>query len=61
MGSVQRLANGNTVIGFAIPARVMEVDPAGGVVSDATLSANGAPMQFYRAVRIASLYRYMRP
>jgi hypothetical protein len=61
MGSVQRLANGNTVIGFAIPGRVLEVDRGGRVVSDATLSTNGAPTQFYRAMRIASLYTYSPP
>jgi len=61
MGSVQRLANGNTVIGFAIPGRVLEVDRGGRVVSDAMLSTNGAPTQFYRAIRIASLYTYSPP
>ena len=61
MGSVQRLANGNTVLGLAIPARVMEVDGAGGVISDATLTMGGAPAQFYRAIRIASLYAYSAP
>jgi hypothetical protein len=61
MGSVQRLSNGNTLIGFAIPGRVMEVDRGGSVVSDATLSTNGAPTQFYRAIRIASLYTYSPP
>ena len=61
MGSVQRLVNGNTVLGLAIPARVMEVDPGGGVVSDATLTMGGAPAQFYRAIRIASLYAYSAP
>jgi hypothetical protein len=61
MGSVQRLANGNTVIGLAIPGRVMEVDRGGRVVADATLTTNGIPTQFYRAIRIASLYTYSAP
>ena len=55
MGSVQRLANGNTVIGFAIPARVIEVDGRGNVVSDAVLTDAGRPVPFYRAIHIASL------
>ena len=61
MGSVQRLANGNTVIGLAIPGRVMEVDGGGRVVTDATLTMSGAPTLFYRAIRIASLYAYLAP
>ena len=61
MGSVQRLANGNTVIGLAIPGRVMEVDPGGRVVADATLTMGGAPALFYRAIRIASFYAYPAP
>jgi hypothetical protein len=39
----------------------MEVDRGGGVVSDATLTMGGAPAQFYRAIRIASLYAYSAP
>jgi arylsulfotransferase ASST len=61
MGSVQRLANGNTTVGFAIPGRAMEVDASGRVVWDASLTRGGAPVQFYRAIRIASLYSYSAP
>lgn len=62
MGSVQRLANGNTVVGFAIPGRVDEVDPSGHLVAQARLlTGDGVPVEFYRALRVPSLYRYQRP
>jgi len=62
MGSVQRLANHNTVVGFAAAGRVDEVTPAGLVVWQATLLASDAtPVSFYRAIRIASLYRFLSP
>ena len=62
MGSVQRLASGNTLVGFAAIGRADEVDATGRVVWQATLrDSTGAPIQFYRALRIASLYTYMRP
>lgn len=61
MGSVERLANGNTVIGFAIPGRVMEVDATARVVWDAVMTMSGRPTPFYRAIHIASLYTYLVP
>ncbi|HVT39286.1 MAG TPA: arylsulfotransferase family protein [Gemmatimonadaceae bacterium] len=62
MGSVQRLANGNTVVGFAATGRAVEVDRSGGVVwAGALQDGMGALMQFYRALRIGSLYTYVRP
>ena len=63
MGSVQRLANGNTVVGFGVAARVIEVGPDAAMRWDATLvSSDGpGPLQFYRAVRMASLYGYRVP
>lgn len=63
MGSVQRLANGNTVIGFGVAARVLEVGPDAAARWDATLASNGGQeaLQFYRAVRMASLYEYREP
>lgn len=61
MGSVQRLATGATLVGFGAAGRVAEV-PAGGSTSswEAALvsGAGAAAVQFYRALRIASLYRY---
>jgi Arylsulfotransferase (ASST) len=62
MGSVERLAGGNTVVGFGYAGRVDEVAPSGVPVSRAFLrDAAGRSVQFYRAVRIGSLYRYERP
>jgi outer membrane protein assembly factor BamB len=61
MGSVQRLANGNTAVGFSMAGLVDEVDPQGSLVWEATLTSAGAPAVFYRALRIASLYEYQRP
>jgi hypothetical protein len=62
MGSVQRLANGNTVVGFAMAARVDEVGPSGAVIGQsAVLGDAGVPIQFYRALRIGSLYGYEEP
>jgi hypothetical protein len=63
MGSVQRLANGRTVIGFGVAARVLEVTPQSTVTWDATLTSTAVPgpVQFYRAVRISSLYRFEAP
>ena len=62
MGSVQRLANGNTLIGFGVAARVIEVGPDATARWDATLASGGSQaLQFYRAVRMASLYQYRAP
>jgi hypothetical protein len=63
-GSVERLTNGNTVVGFPwMPTFVAdEVTPSGDVVWEATLhpplESTGAP---YRFIKIASLYRYETP
>jgi hypothetical protein len=61
VGSVQRLANGNTVVGFGGAARVTEVDPAGNVIWEGELTIEGSPTPFYRGRRIRSLYEYQRP
>ena len=64
MGSAQRLANGNTLVGFGVAARVIEVGAGSSTpIWDATLARDGdpVPMQFYRAVRVPSLYRYEKP
>ncbi len=61
VGSVQRLASGNTVVGFGGAARVTEVDPAGNVVWEGELTIEGSPTPFYRGRRIRSLYEYQRP
>jgi arylsulfotransferase ASST len=57
MGSVQRLANGSTLVGFGAAGRVAEV--AGDMVTwSATLAADegGSPIPFYRAVALRSLW-----
>jgi hypothetical protein len=61
-GSVQRLKSGNTVIGFSNRGLVTEVDAKGAVVWEGTVMVNSdRPGDFYRAIKIASLYRYERP
>jgi hypothetical protein len=61
-GSVQRLRSGNTVIGFSNRGVVTEVDPKGTVVWEGTVMRDtGRAGDFYRAIKIASLYRYERP
>jgi hypothetical protein len=59
-GSVQRLSNGNTLVGFGYAGEIHEVDPQGKVVARATFAYSLRPA-FYRATRIASLYEYERP
>jgi hypothetical protein len=61
-GSVQRLANGNTVIGYSNRGIVTEVDPQRRVVWEGTVMLDSTRSgDFYRAIKIASLYRYERP
>jgi arylsulfotransferase ASST len=63
MGSVERLTNGNTVVGFGAAGRVDEVSASGLPVWRVSLSADGGSttIPFYRAIRIASLYRFVAP
>lgn len=61
-GSAQRLANGNTVVAFTMTGVIDEVSPSGTLLSRVQVtSAPGSPAAIYRATRIASLYRYMKP
>jgi hypothetical protein len=61
-GSVQRLANGNTVVAWTRRGIVDEVRPDGSLLSRATLeSAPGQIDTPYRVTRISSLYSYARP
>ena len=60
LGSVQRLSNGNTLVGFGSAGQIEEVDPRGKTVAKATFAYNLRPA-FYHATRIASLYQYERP
>lgn len=62
-GSVQRLTNGNTVIGWTWPTAPLsatEVTSDGGVVWEGTLHSPGAALP-YRFIRITSLDRYVHP
>jgi outer membrane protein assembly factor BamB len=61
-GSVQRLADGNTVIGYSNYGIVTEVDRQGRVVWEGTLMRSPDHHgDFYRAIKIVSLYRYEAP
>ena len=62
-GSVQRLANGNTVVAGTNYGLIDEVGPNGALVNRMQLnSADGIPAPgAYRAIRIDNLYRYVRP
>jgi hypothetical protein len=60
LGSVQRLTNGNTLVGFGSVGQIEEVDPSGKTIAKATFAYNLRP-EFYHATRIASLYQYERP
>jgi hypothetical protein len=57
-GSVQRLTDGNTFVAFGAAARVAEVTATGDVVWEALMTNSGLKVPFfYRATRLASLYR----
>jgi hypothetical protein len=57
MGSVQRLPNGATLVGFGAAGRIDEVAGDGSVIWSATLrSGDTRAIAFYRAVRVVSLY-----
>jgi Arylsulfotransferase (ASST) len=61
VGWVERLASGNTWVGFALAGRVVEVDPAGNVVWESQLKVNGANGSVYRLLPIVSLYGFATP
>lgn len=61
VGSVQRLASGNTTIGYGFAGHATEVTPDGGVVWEADLTVNGELVRVYRLLRIGSLYGYEAP
>ena len=61
VGWVERLASGNTWVGFSLQGRVVEVDPSGNVVWESQLKVNGANGSAYRLLPIASLYAYRAP
>jgi hypothetical protein len=61
-GSAQRLANGNTLVGwtFGNPLAASEVTPSGSTVWEGTFTAPTDQIP-YRFTRIGSLYKYVRP
>lgn len=61
-GSVQRLTNGDTFIGWTWPPSLFatEVAPGGSAVWEGTLEGPSLPSP-YRFTKIVSLYRYARP
>lgn len=61
LGWVERLANGDTWVAFALAGRIVEVDPAGNVVWEAQLSVNGGDGSVYRLIPISSLYAFAAP
>lgn len=61
-GSVQRLESGNTVIGYSNRGIVTEVRQDGSVAWEGTIMLDSTRHgDFYRAIKIASLYGYQRP
>jgi hypothetical protein len=60
VGSVQRLRSGNTLVGFGLVGQVHEVDSHGNAVAKAAFSLHDRS-SFYRAVRLVSLYQYVKP
>lgn len=62
VGSASRLANGHTLVGFGALSRVADVAPDGAVAWEGQLMIDGRPAPlFYRATRVASLYRFEQP
>ena len=61
VGSAQRLASGNTFIGYGYVGVATEVTPAGGVVWEGRLTIDGTTTLAYRLLKIAALSRYSAP
>jgi len=61
VGSVQRLENGRTLIGWGSVGRATETGGDGEPPWEAEIRLDGNPAFVYRVVRIASLYRYGVP
>src|SRR5258708_34786504 len=60
VGSAQRFANGNTLIGFGATGQIDEVNAQSMLLARARFQIEGAPL-FYRAYRLPSLYKYEAP
>jgi hypothetical protein len=61
VGSVQRLVNGNTLIGYAMVGHATEVGADGGLRWEADVRVDGLPAFTYRMLRLGSLYRAAAP
>jgi hypothetical protein len=61
VGSVQRLHNGNTFIGYGLVGHAIEVGSDGTASWQMDLSIDGEPAFVYRLARIGSLYEYLEP
>lgn len=61
VGWVERLANGDTWVAFALAGRVVEVSPGGAVVWESQLKVGDKDGTVYRLIPLASLYGYFRP
>jgi arylsulfotransferase ASST len=61
IGSVGRLSNGNTLVGFGALGQIDEVDPVNNLLARAFFTSSGKLAQFYRAYRLPSLYKYQAP
>ncbi len=60
-GSVQRLRDGSTLVGFAAAGVIAYVAPDGTVLGEGRLQLGESAGAFYRVTRIASLYEFARP
>jgi hypothetical protein len=60
VGTAQRLANGNTFVGYGTEARATEFAPDASVVWEGRLEAN-IPVSFYRLEKAYSLYYFSTP
>ena len=59
VGSAQRFENGNTLVGYGALDRMTEAEPGGRAIWEGRVTVDGLAVPFfYRARRIASLYRY---
>jgi hypothetical protein len=62
VGSVQRVQNGNTLVGYGAANLITEVSSSGQRIWEGRLTVDGQGVPFfYRVRRIVSLYRYQQP
>ena len=61
LGSVQRLQDGSTLVGWGGVGLATWLNSGGGVLWEGRLLLDGQPASFYRLITIPSLYEYQRP